>query len=163
MTKTLKTMIKIKTKKLTESAVMPCQMSDGAAAFDLCVDEACAIYPQRSMTAAYKVSTGLSFEIPKGYYMLILLRSSTGANTKLRLANGVGLIDDDYRGEVKIILENIGNSIYYLQKGERLAQCLILKKEDIQFVEASNLSKTKRGVKGIGSTGRKGSKRNERK
>lgn len=145
--------VHIKFMRLSKTAIVPQQMTDGAAGFDICADESCCLYPQRSLDKAYKVSTGIAIEIPKGYCILILLRSSAGANGKLRLANGCGLIDDDYRGEVKLIIENIGNSRYLLQKGERIAQMVVIKKPDVVFDEAQSLSDTKRGTGGIGSTG----------
>ena len=77
-----------------------------------------------------------------------------GAKTKLRLANGTGIIDSDYRGELMLLVENIGQYSDYITKNQRIAQLIIEKNEPIKITIVDSLSDTKRGTKGIGSTGK---------
>jgi len=77
-----------------------------------------------------------------------------GAKTKLRLANGTGIIDSDYRGELMLLVENIGQYSDYITKNQRIAQLIIEKNEPIKIAIVDSLSDTKRGTKGIGSTGK---------
>ena len=145
-------MTKIKFKKLIPDAVAPARYSDGAAGFDLCAAEDATIQNINVQAQAYVVGTGVAIAIPEGYHGKVFLRSSTGLNTKLRLANGVGIIDSDYRGEVKLLLENNSRTPMHIAKGDRIAQILIERNEDVEFTEAKDLSETKRGKGGLGST-----------
>ena len=145
----------VKIKKLNEKAKLPQQMTEGSAGLDLCVLEDVAIRPTTATDVAYKVRTGLAVAIPEGYVGKIYLRSSTGAKTKLRLANGTGIIDSDYRGEVMVLLENVGAMTQYVSEGERLFQMLIEKQEQIKFEQVDKLDETQRGTGGMGSTGSK--------
>ena len=85
--------------------------------------------------------------------MKVVLRSSIGLNTKIRLANQVAIIDSDYRGELKLIVENPSRGVVKISKGTRVAQCLIEKNIPVKFTEVEELSETKRGTGGLGSTG----------
>lgn len=145
-------MTKIKFKKLIPDAVAPTRYSDGAAGFDLCAAEDATIQNINVQAQAYVVGTGVAIAIPEGYHGKVFLRSSTGLNTKLRLANGVGIIDSDYRGEIKLLLENNSRTPMHIAKGDRIAQILIERNEDVEFTEAKDLSETKRGKGGLGST-----------
>lgn len=144
----------IKVKKLDPRATIPAQMTEGSACFDVSTIEDVYIRTLNASDKADIIHTGLAFEIPDGYHMKVFLRSSIGLNTKLRLANQVGIIDSDYRGELMLIVENPSRNIVKIPKGTRVAQCLIEKNVPIEFVEADSLSKTARGTKGIGSTGK---------
>lgn len=117
----------------------------GAAAFDLCAAETLKIYDFA------KVPTGLAFEIPNGYVGKIFLRSSMSG--QLKLANGVGVIDSDYRGEVLIPLLTVARRTMTIHAGTRIAQMIIEKRPKVELFEASELSETNRGCGGFGSTG----------
>ena len=98
------------------------------------------------------IKTGIRIEIPKGYVGLLFSRS--GLSTKgLALANGVGVIDSDYRGEVGCPLYNRTNDDFVIKKGERVAQLVIMPYCTAKFISVDSLTKTERGVGGFGSTG----------
>lgn len=144
--------VKVKIKKLHEDAVLPQQMTEGAAAFDLTVMEDIFVPNVRAYDKAMVIPLGFAMEIPKGYHAKIVLRSSIGMNTKLRLSNQVGIIDNDYRGEVKLLIENLGAERARIAKGTRIAQMIIEKNLDVVFEATEKLSDTKRGEGGFGST-----------
>ncbi len=153
-------MVEVKVHKRTENAMIPARMTDGSAGFDLCVSEDAIIRNVNVDEKQALVHTGISLEIPEGYHGKIFLRSSTGLKTKLRLANGTGIIDSDYRGEIMLIVETNARQYQTIHKGDRLAQILIEKNEDVKFVEVSDEDDTKEAPKttkhkGFGSTGRK--------
>lgn len=143
----------IKVKRLTPSAEMPTRMTEDAAGFDLYCLFPTTVLPHNISSRATVIHTGIALELPKGYYAEVVLRSSIGKNTKLRLANQVGIIDADYRGEVLLYVENIGNHMEIIAEKQRIAQLLIKKCEDVVLVEADVLSDTERGESGSGSTG----------
>jgi dUTP pyrophosphatase len=126
------------------------KFTEGAACFDFTVLEDDIITPHRTKL----IGTGITMEIPKGYHGLIYLRSSAGIKTPLRLANGTGIIDSDYRGEIMLALENTSDYDFRLYKGERYCQFMV--QPDVPFklhkVTDSKLSKTQRGKGGFGST-----------
>lgn len=95
--------IPVKVKRLHRDAVIPDYASSGSVSFDLTAVENTIIQPDETML----IRTGLAFQIPEGYEMQIRMRSGIAKRTPLRLANGIGTIDSDYRGEVLIILDNI--------------------------------------------------------
>lgn len=143
----------LKIKRLREDAMIPEKKTDGSVGLDLHVTEDMRIAPTTTTDLAYKVASGLAMAIPKGYHGKVFLRSSTGNKTKLRLANGTGIIDADYRGEIMFLLENVGALPYNIYKGDRLFQILIEKNEEFDIEVVENLDETKRGTGGIGSTG----------
>lgn len=146
----------LKVKRLSSDAKLPEQQTVGAVGLDLYVKDTYRIHPVGTCLAprATKVGTGIAVEIPQGYHGKIFLRSSTGATRSLRLANGTGIIDSDYRGEVMLLVENIGQQPELLNDGERIAQLLIEKSEQVVIQEVEELNKTERGVGGLGSTGK---------
>lgn len=150
-------MVNIKFKKLDPKATLPQAMTGGAAGLDLVCLNRIAVTPQRWSSKAAIVRTGLAMELPSGYYAEVVLRSSTGRDTKLRLANQVGIIDSDYRGEIMLYVENLGDHLEIIDAGQRIAQLLIHKIEEVVEVvieEATEeLSKTERGLES-GSTGK---------
>lgn len=99
------------------------------------------------------IPTGIFMSIPQGYEGQIRGRSGLALNHGISLANGVGTIDSDYRGEIKVILINISNEKYTINKGDRIAQLILCKYETIEFEEVEILSATKRGYGGFGHTG----------
>lgn len=144
--------MELKVKKLHKDAILPTYGSKGAAAFDLASIEEFRLLPGDIV----KVRTGLAFEIPPGYELEIRPRSGLSFNSKLRIANSPGTIDSDYRGEVEIIVDNIMGKFpnpYTITKGQRLAQGIIRKVDQVTFVEVEELNETVRGAKGFGSSG----------
>ena len=137
----------LKIKKLDEHAVVPKAMTKGAAGLDLAVSEPVTFFPNR----VTKVHTGLAMSIPKGYHAEVHIRSSWGKRG-IRLANCTGIIDSDYRGELKLLLINDTTDIYYAPEGERIAQLILVKDPVFTIKEVDELDETKRGKGGFGST-----------
>lgn len=140
--------MKLKVKKLSERAKLPTYGSEGAACFDIKATKDYIIYPGEIT----RISTGLSFEIPKGHCMLLFGRSGH-ASKGLQLANCVGVIDSDYRGEVQVMLHNLDIDTRRIVEGERCAQAMILPVMNVEFEEVQELEETERGEGGFGSTG----------
>lgn len=148
--------MKIKIKKLSPDAKTPTYATDGSGCFDLY-----AINPLATLVhEGYPVTfdTGLAFEIPQGYGMFILSRSGHGFNFDTRLANCVGFIDSDYRGEVKVKLtcdkEHEEAMPMAVKAGDRIAQACILPVPRVGFEITEELSETVRGEGGFGSSGK---------
>ena len=99
------------------------------------------------------VGTGLFMEIPKGYEGQIRSRSGLAAKKQIIVLNSPGTIDSDYRGEIKIILINLGKSHYSVLKGDRIAQIVFAPCEQMKFKSVEFLEDTDRGSGGLGSTG----------
>lgn len=99
------------------------------------------------------VPTGLFISIPRGYEGQIRGRSGLALRHGISLANGVGTIDNDYRGEIKVILINTSKDTYVINNGDRIAQLVVCKYEKIDFEEVENLENTVRGDGGFGHTG----------
>lgn len=99
------------------------------------------------------VPTGLILEIPAGFEGQVRPRSGLAAKFGITLLNSPGTIDADYRGEVKVILVNLGSEPFVIQRGERIAQLVIAPVIQAAFVEAAEVSETVRGAGGFGSTG----------
>lgn len=133
-------------------AKSPSKATTGSACFDLYYNGFSEVILSQQV---FMASTGVILEIPEGHVGLLFIRSGLGKKGIL-LANGVGVIDSDFRGEVKLLLYN-GNSIpYEVQSGDRIAQLMILPIPDIQLEQVSiqEISNTERGSGGFGSTGR---------
>jgi dUTP pyrophosphatase len=101
------------------------------------------------------VPTGLFIELPGGYEAQIRPRSGLAAKRGLTLLNSPGTIDSDYRGEIKCIVVNLSNEPQTIEPGERVAQMVIARYEQIDWLEAETLQVTERGAGGFGSTGKK--------
>jgi dUTP pyrophosphatase len=99
------------------------------------------------------VPTGLFIELPHGYEAQVRPRSGLSIKKGLTLVNSPGTIDSDYRGEIKIILVNLSNQPQTVEPGERIAQMVIARYEQIEWAEVDVLSETERGAGGFGSTG----------
>ena len=139
--------------KLHPNAVMPTYGSASAAGADLY-----ALAEEEILIPAGKtvfVSTGIAMEIPEGFVGLVFARSSMGAKRNLAPANKVGVIDSDYRGEIRVVLHNHGDTDQVVLPGERVAQLVIVPYLTAEFEERTSLSGTERGEGGFGSTGRK--------
>lgn len=143
----------LKVKKLSKDARLPKYQTDGSGAFDFYLPENAFV---DTNTKSVKIPLGIAVEVPKGYGLFIIPRSSTGLKTRLRQSNSIGLIDSDYRGEIAVILDNLDElEAYALNKGERIAQGYLVKLPHVNIVEVNELSETKRGTGGFGSTGTK--------
>ena len=142
-------MINLKIKKLDARAIVPKYATDGAACFDIHT------YDTGLVTEFHSgiYSTGLSFEIPEGYVMLVFSRSGHGFKNDVRLANCVGVIDSDYRGELKIKLTADADGGIAVESGDRIAQAMLIPFPKVNFDEVAELTTTARGVSGLGSTG----------
>ena len=142
----------VKYKLLDPRAKAPAYATAGAAAADLCalLDEPLTLAPgQRAM-----IPTGLAIELPDAQCVALLYaRSGLAIKHGLTLPNCVGVIDSDYRGEVRVGLINLGAEPYTVQPGERIAQLCIAPVWQAAFVQANDLSDTDRGAGGFGSTG----------
>lgn len=100
------------------------------------------------------IGTGLFIELPAGYEAQIRPRSGLAYKYGLSVLNTPGTVDADYRGEIKVLLVNLSNEPFVVQDGERIAQMVIARHEQIQWVLVENLSETERGAGGYGSTGK---------
>ena len=143
----------VKYKLLDPRAKAPAYATAGAAAADLCalLDEPLTLAPgQRTM-----IPTGLAIELPDAQCVALLYaRSGLAIKHGLTLPNCVGVIDSDYRGEVRVGLINLGTESYTIQPGERIAQLCIAPVWQAAFVQAEDLSDTDRGAGGFGSNGK---------
>jgi dUTP pyrophosphatase len=99
------------------------------------------------------VPTGLFFEIPEGYEVQVRPRSGLAAKNGVTVLNTPGTIDSDYRGEIKVILINLGQSDFTINSGDRIAQMIIAPVIQASFTITESLSETERGAGGFGSTG----------
>ena len=146
--------MRIKVKKLRENAVVPKKGTVQAAGYDLyaCIDENVGIWPHETKF----IGTGISVAIPEGYFGAIFARSGLACKNGLRPANCVGVIDADYRGEVKVALHNDNDSFVekrVIQPGDRIAQLVILPCPKVELCEVEELDETERAGGGFGSTG----------
>ncbi len=150
--KGIKGMNTVRVKKLHPQAVLPTYGSCEAAGADLyaCLEQAVTIAPGET----FFVPTGIALEVPKGCVGLVFARSSMGAKRGLAPANKVGVIDSDYRGEIRVVLLNHSKQPQTVEPGERVAQFIITPVLTPVYEEAEELSETGRGAGGFGSTGK---------
>ena len=142
--------MKLKIKKLTPDAIIPAYQTELAAGFDLhSVEDYVLKRKERKL-----IKTGLAFEIEPGYEVQIRPRSGLAYKYGLTVLNAPGTIDADYRGEIMVLLINLGSEKFEIKKGERIAQAVIAPVVQAEIVEVDELSVTKRGEKGFGSTGK---------
>lgn len=143
----------VKVKKLHADAKLPVRGTASAAGADLCAcldDASVTVHAGETVF----IHTGIAVEIPEGFAGLIFARSSLGVKRGLAPANKVGLIDSDYRGEILVALHNHGSEDQVIERGDRIAQLVIIPYFAADYVEADELSDTSRGSGGFGSTGR---------
>ena len=144
-------MIKLKVRRLHKDARIP-QYAHGPeedAGMDLCAVEAASLAPgERKL-----VSTGLSIELPAGYEAQLRPRSGLALKYGITLPNSPATIDPGYRGEIKVILQNLGSEPFQVSPGERIAQMVIARYEAVEW-EEGDLSDSQRGEGGFGSSGR---------
>jgi len=143
-------MVKLKIK--LEGGEVPSYASEGAAGFDIKtnIKEPCIINPGKTIL----FPTGIKVEVPKGYELQIRSRSGLSLKNGLIILNAPGTIDSDYRGEVGLILHNTSDNAFRIMPGTRLAQGVLKKFERADFNVVKELSKSKRGIGGFGSTGK---------
>jgi dUTP pyrophosphatase len=130
---------------------VPRYQSAGAAGADLmaCLDGSVSLAPGKRAL----IPTGISIELPEGFEAQVRPRSGLAAKHGVTCLNTPGTIDSDYRGEIKVILINLGEETFEIKDGERIAQMVITRAERAEFRQAE-LSETERGSLGFGSTGR---------
>lgn len=140
----------LKIKKLDEKAIIPTYGTEYSAGADLyaLLDEDLEIKPGETVM----IGTGLAMAIPNGYAGLIYARSSLGSKKGLAPANKVGVIDSDYRGEIKVPLFNQSKETQIITKNERIAQIIFTPYLKVNFQETNELDDTTRGTGSFGST-----------
>ncbi len=143
--------LKVKIVKLREKAILPVYQTENSAGMDLhaCIDTPVTIKPLERVL----IPTGLSIELPPGYESQIRARSGLALKKGITMANGVGTIESDYRGEYGVILFNISDQPFVIEPDMRIAQLVISKYEHVVWQQVDSLSDTKRGSGGFGSTG----------
>lgn len=135
-----------------EGAVLPVYKTEGAAGADICAYLKESIVLKKGESAM--IPTGLRFEIPLGYEVQVRPRSGLAAKNGITVLNTPGTIDSDYRGEVKVILINLGKEDFTINNGDRIAQIIASPVIQADFTLTQTLSETERGEGGFGSTGK---------
>lgn len=141
--------MQVKVKRLTPDAQIPAPATSGAAGFDLVATSK----EYDEFLEVTKFGTGIAVEIPQDFVGLIFPRSSV-CKTMHRMANAVGVIDSDYRGEISAVFDGTGAAMADYDIGDRIAQLVIVPIPAVELVEAETLSETARGAGGYGSTGK---------
>ena len=144
--------MEIKIKKLKDKAILPKKAYSTDACFDIyaCLDKEITIFTENTV----KIPTGFATEIPEGYYCEVYPRSGLATNHGLRLANSVGIIDADYRGEWIVALHSDSDHPQVIKHGDRIAQFAVKQVLPCELVETDKLSYSPRGIGGFGSTGK---------
>ena len=144
-------MTEILIKRLSKNISLPKYETDGSSGMDLAanIDKAIEIVPGKSAV----IPTGLAVSIPKNFEIQIRPRSGLAAKNQISVLTTPGTIDSDYRGELKVILVNLGEKNFKIEKGLRIAQMVLCHVVKAVFKEVENLEETKRGTDGFGFTG----------
>ncbi|WP_104684929.1 dUTP diphosphatase [Helicobacter bizzozeronii] len=142
-------MPKIKIQKLHPDAKIPHYQSPGASGFDLCALQSLEIAPQ----SIALVRTGLAIELEAGLEVQVRSRSGLALKHQIMVLNSPGTIDSDYRGELQVILMNLGNAPFSIHKGDRIAQAVLSSVCRAEFEEVGVLGASLRGTRGFGSSG----------
>ena len=145
-------MVKLLIKKLQKNIILPEYKTDGSSGMDLManVEQTVKILPGEKKI----ISTGIIVAIPEQYEIQIRPRSGLAAKSGISVLNTPGTIDSDYRGEIKVILINLGKDIFEIKKNDRIAQMIVCPIIKVELEEVQNLPKTIRGKGGFGSTGK---------
>lgn len=133
-----------------EDIELPSYQTAGAAGMDVRAAEQLILEPGQTLL----VATGFSMAVPLGYEAQLRPRSGLALKHGITLLNSPATIDADYRGEVKIILTNLGQDAFPIQRGDRIAQMVIARVEQVEIVTVTELDDTARGAGGFGHTGR---------
>ena len=146
-------MTEILIKRLSKNITLPKYETDGSSGMDLAanIENEIEIEPGKSVV----IPTGLAISIPKNFEIQIRPRSGLAAKYQISVLNTPGTIDADYRGELKVILINLSQNVFKIQKGLRIAQMVLCPVVKANLKEVETLEKTKRGSGGFGSTGTK--------
>jgi len=150
-------MIELKYKKFSPDAIEPEFKTSGSLGADLSASQRVVIKPKQ----ATLVNLGIGFDIPKGHMIMLSLRSSTPKRKGLFIPNGVGIIDSDYKGELKLLVSPLGDEDVIIEKHERIAQAILVPSRGIfspsenisKFIEVDDLGTSERGNGAFGSTG----------
>jgi dUTP pyrophosphatase len=135
----------------TSGFALPAYATEGSAGMDLHanIHESITLQPlERSL-----IPTGLRIQLPQGYEAQVRPRSGLALKRGLTCLNSPGTIDSDYRGEIGVILVNLGNEVQTIERGERIAQLVIAQYTQITWTAVNNLAQSERGTSGFGSTG----------
>ncbi len=144
-------MVSVKVRKLNDQAIVPKYMSEGASGCDVM---ACLASPLEILPGdRAAVPTGLAFEIPEGFEIQVRPRSGLSFKQGLTVINAPGTIDSDYRGEVKVLMVNLGKDPVVVNPSDRIAQLVVQQVERIEWQEATELASSVRAEGGFGSTG----------
>ena len=143
-------MVKLLIKKLHKNIILPEYKTDGSSGMDLManVEQTVKILPGEKKI----ISTGIMVAIPKQYEIQIRPRSGLAAKNGISVLNTPGTIDSDYRGEIKVILINLGKDIFQINKNDRIAQMIVCPIIKVELKEVESLPETARGEGGFGST-----------
>ena len=146
-------MTKILIRRLSKNVSIPKYETSGSSGMDLAahINGNINLKPGKSVI----IPTGLSVAIPKNFEIQIRPRSGLAAKKKVSVLNTPGTIDADYRGEIKVILINLGEEIFVIENGLRIAQMVVCPIIQAQLIEVDELNNTIRGKGGFGSTGTK--------
>ena len=144
-------MTEILFKRLSKDVALPKYETDGSSGLDLAAytDKQIKILPGKSEI----ISTGLAVAVPKNFEIQIRPRSGLAAKSQISVLNTPGTIDADYRGELKVILINLSDKVFVVEKGLRIAQMVLCPVVKATLKEVTNLENTERGSGGFGSTG----------
>ena len=137
--------------KLAPGAILPEYKTDGAAGADLCayVDAEIRLRPMERRL----IPTGVFVELPSGYELQVRPRSGLALKCGVTVLNTPGTVDSDYRGELQVLLINLGSEDFVIKNGDRIAQAVITEVSRASFTVTNSLSATERGSSGYGSTG----------
>lgn len=143
--------MKIAVKKLHPHAILPAYQTVHSAAMDIaaCLDQPVTLQPMERRV----IPTGIAFVLPPGYEVQIRARSGLSLKHGITMANGIGTIDADYRGEVGVIAINLGTEPFTIEHGMRIAQMVVARYETADWQLVEELPATERGEGGFGSTG----------
>ena len=146
-------MTEILIKRISKEIPLPKYETSGSSGMDLAanVKESIQIKPGETII----IPTGIAVSIPENFEIQIRPRSGLAAKKKISVLNTPGTIDADYRGEIKVILINLSKDVFTIEKGARIAQMVICPIIKAKLIEVDELSETKRGSGGFGSTGTK--------
>ncbi len=138
-------------KKIKPKAIIPQYETSQSAGMDIraCLEKQIILSPMQRVL----VPTGLAVEIESGFEVQVRARSGLALKNGISLVNGIGTIDSDYRGEIGIILVNLGEEKFIIHDGDRIAQLVVAKYETPSVIEQTNLTETTRQTGGFGSTG----------